>query len=719
MAEAAPLLALDALSVAYRTSGGWLAALDAVSLTVGSGEVVGLVGESGSGKSTALLAVLGLLGAARVTAARASFAGIDLLRAAANLRGRRIGMVFQDPAAALNPALTVGLQVAEPMLVHRGLPRPEAMARATSLLAEMGIARAAEVMRAYPHQLSGGMKQRVTLAMALAPEPELLLLDEPTTALEVTVEAQILDLLEGLRRRRALSMLLVSHNLGIVDRICDRVTVLYAGRTVESGPTSAVLGAPGHPYTRGLLGALPRPDRAHRGRLLPIPGGLPDMVVPEGGAADPGCNFRTRCGFAVDACTAPQTLQSSGETIARCHRAEFVRRQPVPGSEPSDATPDGPPDGATPRAAASPDAMPRDAVRSAAGSPDAMPRDGAPLLLADHMSRAFRSGALLDWMPALARALHLRGGTSVQAVDEVSLGIRSSEVLGLVGESGCGKSTLGRLLLRLLPADAGRLRFAGDEVPPAPDISFRRRAQIVFQNPDSSLNPRHTVDAILRRPLARFGLARGQQATQEVERLLAVVRLPRDYRTRYPHQLSGGEKQRVGIARALATRPDLLVCDEAVSALDVSVQAAVLNLLRDLRRDFGIAYLFISHDIGVIAHIADRIAVMYRGGIVEEGPAASVLDPPWHPYTEALLSAVPVIGDRGRAAARIRLAGDPGDTPASAGCRFAARCPRKLGPVCDAQVPPWQQAGAAHRIACHIPLGELRERPAISRFECP
>ena len=324
MADAAPMLALDALSVAYRTRGGWLAALDTVSLTVGSGEVVGLVGESGSGKSTALLAVLGLLGAARVSAARATFAGIDLLAAAAGLRGRRIGMVFQDPSAALNPALTIGLQVAEPMLVHRGLPRAEAMARAAVLLTEMGIARAAEVMRAYPHQLSGGTKQRVTLAMALAPEPELLLLDEPTTALDVTVEAQILDLLEGLRRRRALSMLLVSHNLGIVDRICDRVTVLYAGRTVESGPTAAVLGAPGHPYTRGLLGAVPKlgssaDDSQIRRRLTEIPGTVPSLIAPL-----EGCSFAGRCAMARDVCrrVAPALREVSANHSAACHFAE-------------------------------------------------------------------------------------------------------------------------------------------------------------------------------------------------------------------------------------------------------------------------------------------------------------------------------------------------------------------------------------------------------------
>ena len=656
-----PLLDVEGLSVAYRTQRGLLHALDNVGFSIGRGQVLGLVGESGSGKSTVVLALLGLLGeAARVSAQRATFDGIDLLQLAATLRGRRIGTVFQDPSAALNPALTIGLQVAEPMLVHRRLPRADAFARATELLAELGIPRAAQVMRAYPHQLSGGMKQRVVIATALAAEPDLLLLDEPTTALDVTIEAQILDLLEELRVRRGIAMLLVSHNLGLVERICDRLVVLYAGRTVETGSAAEILAKPRHPYTRGLLAALPRPDRPHPGRLVPIGGNLPDMID-----TDPGCNFRARCSFAVAACATPQTLlRIDDDRTVRCHRVDVVATTPMPQPEIGHARP-------TP--------------------------SGAPLLTVDGMSRVFRSGGLI------ARLFH--GTEPVVAVDAVSLAVRPGEVLGLVGESGSGKTTLGRLLLRLIHADSGQLRFAGAEIPDTPKLSFRRRAQIVFQNPDTSLNPRHSVDTILRRPLQRFGIARGGAATQEVERLLELVRLPRDYRRRYPHQLSGGEKQRVGIARALASRPDFLVCDEAVSALDVSVQAAILNLLADLRDRLGVAYLFISHDIGVVAHIADRIAVMYRGRIVEEGLVAEVLKPPYHPYTEALLSAVPIPG--ARKTQRVRLAGDPGATATGAGCCFAARCPRKLGAVCDTVPPPRQQPTATHHIACHIPLAEL------------
>ena len=652
-----PILDVAGLSVSYRTQRGALRALQDVSFTVPRGEVLGIVGESGSGKSTAILALLGLLGpGADVHAERAAFDGADLLSNAASLRGRRIGMVFQDPSSALNPALTIGLQVAEPMLVHRRLPQAEAFARATDLLAEMGIPRPAQIMRAYPHQLSGGMKQRVVIASALAGEPDLLLLDEPTTALDVTVEAQILDLLEELRVRRGLSMILVSHNLGIVDRTCARLTVLYAGRTVETGPAADVLAAPLHPYTSGLLDALPRPDRAHAGRLVPIPGGLPDMTAPV-----PGCNFAPRCAFVAAGCDAAQILAlERPHRSVRCHRAAEIAGRPWPAPAPPAAR--------------------------------AMAYSGGPLVDGHDLARAF---------------------AGMRAVDGMSISVQPGEILGLVGESGCGKSTLGRLLLRLIGTDSGTLDFAGARVPDQPDGTFRRRAQIVFQNPDTSLNPRHSIEKILLRPLQVFGLARGAAAAREIDRLLDNVRLPRAYRTRYPHQLSGGEKQRVGIARALASRPDFLVCDEAVSALDVSVQAAILNLICDLRDEFGMAYLFISHDIGVIGHVADRVAVMYRGRLMEEGPVTDVLRPPYHPYTEALLSAVPVVGAKGRIARRVRLQGDPAAPVSAEGCRFASRCPRHLGPICDTQAPPWREAEGGHRIACHIPLPDLAAVPAL------
>jgi peptide/nickel transport system ATP-binding protein len=661
-----PLLDVAGLSVAYPTSRGWLHALDDISLAIPPGGVLGLVGESGSGKSSVVMALLGLLGtSARVRATRMAFGDQDLLVGAPLLRGRRIGVVFQDSSAVLNPALTIGSQVTEPFLVHRAFRRPDAWARATELLAEMGIPRPAQVMHCYPHQLSGGMKQRVGIATALASEPELLLLDEPTTALDVTVEAQILDLLDGLRANRGLAMLLVSHNLAIVDRLCDRVSVLYAGRVAESGAAAAVFGRPRHPYTKGLLAALPRPDLA---RLSPIAGRLPDLV-----AIDAGCNFRPRCAFATPGCEQPQVL-SGHDHETRCHRAVEIAGLSWPGSA------------------------------SAAASEPFAKEPVQPLMRANGLSRRFVTGGLLD------RVFGRASGGGVLAVDDVSFAVRPGEIVGLVGESGCGKSTVGRLLLRLVPADSGTLSFDGADIDRRPDLAFRRRAQIVFQNPDTSLNPRQTVGTILRRPLHRFGLAR-DDAAHEIGRLLELVRLPPGFAERYPHQLSGGEKQRVGIARALATRPDFLVCDETVSALDVSVQAVVLNLLRDLRDELGVAYLFISHDIGVIAHIADRVVVMYRGSVVEEGRVRDVLRPPYHPYTELLLSSVPMIGKRRGATVATRPAEESGDTAAASGCKFAGRCTRKIGPICETAEPPWQEVDGDHRIRCHVPLATLARVP--------
>ena len=660
------VLRVEALSVAYPSRDGWLHAVDGVSLSIAPGTVLGLVGESGSGKSTVVLALLGLLGSsARLRAERLEFDGHDLLREAAALRGRRIGVVFQDSAATLNPALTVGTQVVEPMRVHLGTKRALAWQRGIELLAEMGIPRPAEIMRSYPHQLSGGMKQRVGIAAALASEPDLLLLDEPTTALDVTIEAQILSLLDRLRTMRLeggrrLAMLLVSHNLGIVDRLCDSVSVLYAGRLVESGTTANVLQRPLHPYSKGLLAALPRVDRQHAGRLAPIPGRLPDLWAP-----DPGCNFRPRCAFASAGCEQPQRVTGDHHKV-RCHRADTIVDIPWP-------------------------------IERATAA--AQPRSAVPLVEAADLSIRFDSGG---WLQRL-----LGESAGILAVDRVSLTIHGGEVLGLVGESGCGKSTLGRLLLRLLPALDGTLSFAAEPVRAKPDARFRRQAQVVFQNSDTSLNPRQTVGEILGRAIRWFAIANVEaEVMVEVGRLLDLVRLPRSYARRYPHQLSGGEKQRVGIARALAPRPRFVVCDEAVSALDVSVQAAVLNLLRDLRDQLGVAYLFISHDIGVIAHIADRIAVMYRGTIVEEGPADDVLRPPYHPYTELLLSSVPLIG-------RQRDTDPPpaARPPAAGGCKFADRCRFRLGPLCDSVPPPLQAAGPGHRIRCHIPLPQLAGQP--------
>ena len=604
------MLLIDDLTVRYRTPGGEIEALSSISLKARKGSTLALVGESGSGKSTVALAAMGLLPQeATIPSGRILFDGQDIMIMNAEerrrLRGSRIGLIFQDPFSVLNPSLRIGDQVGEGLVYHRGFSTKRAFARAIELLDEVGIVKPEAVAKAYPHELSGGMRQRALIAGALASEPDLLILDEPTTALDVTIEAQILDLLEQLRRQRGLTMVFISHNLGVVRRIADEVAVLYAGQIVEQGRTEDVLQRPIHPYAKGLLAAIPRLGEKN-GRLAAIPGRLPDLRNPPS-----GCRFAKRCPFATPDSDKPQILRELGDRQVRCTNAEALRDTPWPrlseGEQPAAIAP----------------------------SPHA-----GPVVAVENLTKTFalHSGlAFKGWRPVAT-------STQIRAVDDISIEVAAGEVLGLVGESGCGKTTLGRSILRLVEPDSGTIRIAGEMVSGKPQRaleSMRRTAQIVFQNPDSSLNPRKTIGELLARPIERFGLAPSGEIPARVRQLLDLVRLPAHYVDRYAHQMSGGEKQRVGIARALATEPRFIVCDEPVSALDVSVQAAIVNLLADLRDRLGVAYLFISHDISVVAHLADRVAVMHNGKMVEIGPADEVMNAPKHPYTIKLLSVVP------------------------------------------------------------------------------
>jgi oligopeptide/dipeptide ABC transporter ATP-binding protein len=681
------LLSVNDLTVAYETRKGRLKALDDISFSVFSGEALALVGESGSGKSTIALAAMGLLGPEATMSGRISFEDRDLANLKPEerreIRGRDISVVFQDPFTSLNPGLRIGLQVAEPLIEHLRLSREQAVKRAVAALNEVGLPHPERLVNVYPHQLSGGMQQRVLIATALVCDPRLVVLDEPTTALDVTVEARILDLLDNIRRARQIGMLFITHNLGVVNRIADRVCVIYAGRIVEIGPKDDVLRAPAHPYTKGLLASLPRlTARDRQQRLAPIGGRFPDLT-----ALPPGCVFAPRCPFAETKCHEPQALQPVGNGhSARCWKADKLRPVgwPVPQA---------------PNAAAS---------RAVAKQSDLAARDlTKKYVLGGYGTLGWTRRFGLPW-PAIERPI-------LRAVDGVSFTIPAGEVLGLVGESGSGKSTLARLAIRLIEPDGGEIIFNGQSVGKLRGKalkSFRRAVQMVFQNPDSSLNPRRTVGKAIARAVKLHTGVPDRDRRSHVEDLMDRVGLPRSYYDRYPHQLSGGEKQRIGIARALATNPVLVVCDEPVSALDVSVQATVLNLLSDLRDQFALSYLFISHDLSVVAHLADRIAVMYAGKIVESGVTTAVLEPPYHPYTEALLAAIPLpdpaLANRHRAV----LKSDVTNARAESGCPFHPRCTRKLGEICETVTPPTIEAAPEHHIVCHISLKDLEKVPS-------
>jgi peptide/nickel transport system ATP-binding protein len=663
-------LSLRDVDVVYRVRGIDRPVLRGVSLEIGRGESYGLVGESGCGKSTAALTIVRYLARnGRVSGGSISVAGRDVLGMRGGelrrFRAEKVSMVYQNPGAALNPSLRVGSQVAEAFTVL-GVPAGEARERAQEALAHVQIADPHSVMSRYPHQLSGGMQQRVVIAMALAKNPELLILDEPTTGLDATVEAEVLDLVAQLQRELHTSVLFISHNLGVISKMCGRVGVLYAGRLVEEGPVRTVLSDPRHPYTVGLLRCIPRGGvRKDHGRLDTIPGFLPSL-----GAELTGCVFADRCALADDRCRAeePPLITIEGGHESRCWYHERA------------------PD--LPRELSADLALP------------GVDRETASLVEIEQLSKVFK-----------------QRGHEVHALTEVSAAIWPGETLGLVGESGSGKTTLARTLLGIVPPTAGTATLEGRPLPTRYQKRSRaelRALQIVFQNPDSALNRRHSVRRILLRSLKKLAAVSGPAAEERMQELARRVRLTERTLTQKPAQLSGGLKQRVAIARAFAGDPKLVVCDEPTSALDVSVQAAILNLLVELQAENRVAYLFISHDLGVVRYISDRIAVLYLGRLQEIGPADVVFDGPHHPYTEALLSAVPTIDGGGRH--RIRLEGDiPSAASPPSGCVFHTRCPRMLGAICEETEPPLVEVEAGHLMRCHIPIEELRELQSKER----
>jgi peptide/nickel transport system ATP-binding protein len=657
---------IDGLTVSYRRRSRLLRVLSDVSFTIKPGEAYGLVGESGCGKTTVAMALMRYLPPnAVIESGSITVGGDDLLaaddRTLRRWRGNRMAMVYQDPGTALNPTLRVGEQIAEVYRFHRGMDKRSATEAAEHMVSTVQISDAARVLRRYPHELSGGQQQRIMFAMALATDPDLLVLDEPTTGLDATVEAEVLDLVEDLRRQFNTSILFVSHNLGIVARMCERVGVLYAGRLIEQGNAREVFRDPRHPYTLALLRCVPRLGmRKDTDRLDPIPGSLPPL-----GADTPGCVFADRCPIARDRCVQehPELMPVSDGHMARCFYSDEV-----------------------------PDIPPAEAV----AQEDAAPVADETLLKVTDLVKAYRFS-----------------GTEVLAVGGVDVEVRRGEVFGLVGESGSGKTSFAKCIVGLIDVTSGELSFEGMDVSKLAGKrpgEARRRLQMVFQNPDNALNPTHSVRAILRRSLQLLAGVRGRDSQDEqMADLARSVRLePRHLDVR-PAALSGGLKQRVAIARSFAGNPAMVLCDEPTSALDVSVQAAILNLLVDLQRRQGVSYVFISHDLAVVRYVSDSIGVMYLGKLVDVGSAEQVFASPHHPYTEALLSAIPTFDDE-ESRPRIKLSGVlPSASDVPTGCPFHTRCPRVLGEICRTEAPPWQEDGARHRYRCHIPPAELTE----------
>jgi peptide/nickel transport system ATP-binding protein len=673
----APVLEITDLSTDIQLTRSVVKAVGNVDMHIDPGETLGLVGESGCGKSMTGLSIMGLLppggsivgGSVKLDGQELTDLSEAELR---KLRGNDVAMIFQDPLTSLDPTKTIGYQVAEPVRLHRGASKEEALDRAAEVLGMVGLPRPKERLANYPHQLSGGLRQRVMIAMALACEPKLLIADEPTTALDVTIQAQILALLDDLKSRLGMAMLLITHDMGVIAGHADRVNVMYAGRLVETAETGNLFSHMHHPYTQALLASIPRLDADSNQRLLSIPGLPPDLADPP-----PGCRFAARCRLAQDKCRTDEP-ELIGESLDHRYSCWYpvdgpLSLEPGRGEVAGAAT-------VTERAAARTDGAGED-------------------LLDIH--------ELVKEYPITHGVMQRRLGV-VHAVSGVSFSVRAGETFGLVGESGCGKTTIGKLVVALEKPDSGAVSLDGRSISALSGHALRRHRrhlQLMFQDPYSSLDPRMRVGAIIREPLTiqRIGTRKEQDA--RVFELLSEVGLPRNAVERYPHEFSGGQRQRIGLARALTLNPQVIVADEPVSALDVSIRAQVLNLMKRLQADHGLTFIVISHDLAVVKYMADRIGVMYLGKLVELGSGEDIYARPAHPYTAGLLAAIPV-PEPEIAKSRTR-AGVIGELPSAinppSGCRFRTRCPYAQD-RCAEEEPELRGFGPGHIAACHFPL---------------
>jgi len=683
------ILKVSNLSISYKTRYREVKAIRDVSFSVRSGETLALVGESGCGKSTIAFSVVNFLGPNGIIKnGQILFQGQEMVGRTntelRRLRGNQVSMVFQDPMQSLNPSLRLGRQMAEVLVTHQNLSTQEARKMSVAMLNRVHMPDPLKVMERYPHQISGGQQQRVVIAMAMLNNPALLIMDEPTTALDVTVEAAVLDLLSELKETYNTGIIYITHDLGVVARVADRLGVMYAGEIVEQGPVKNVFALPRHPYTQGLLGCIPKLGTCKETTALnPIRGRVPrPSERPEN-----ACVFSPRCDFIIKDCTRrrPELSFATPDIKVRCIRAdEFeVERscQPVMSAEDVGA------------------------IRN-------VEPDNSPLLQVKQLKKYYEHGTA-----SLFSRIGFGKAAYVKAVDGVSFEVPQGSVFGLAGESGCGKTTLIKTILGLERSTAGQMVFDGQDVNQPlkkRELKQVQNLQIIFQNPDATLNPSYTVGQQIARVLKRFKVVPRPETRKKAEELLRAVRLPAACYERLPRQLSGGEKQRIGLARALASEPKMILCDEPVSALDVSVQAAVLKLLMEIQEQFNTTLVFISHDLSVVRYICDSIAIMYLGQIVEIGPAEAVIRPPFHPYTAALLSAVPVLNTTVKHST-IRLSGDvPSAISPPGGCRFHPRCPwrhvaKENGEICRIEVPTKKDFNKGHFIMCHLNDKQLAE----------